>query len=146
MGDKMLEFVFFDPRPRQRFADFLGERAVPVTLLDDDESCGVGIPEDIDDGLLEEIEAYYDEMLSFDRELFEAGVDAAERGHQAAGVVLNLASGETVYARVDPVLLGRIMEVLSPQEFGLVVNAIVDAVEHPDASPLCHAPQDSDAG
>ena len=34
-------------------------------------------------------------------------------------------------------LLGRIMEVLSPEEFGSVVNAIVDAVEQPDRRPLC---------
>ncbi len=138
----MLEFVFFDPRPRQRFADFLRERGVAATLLDDDETCGIGVPEDIDDALLAEIEACYDEMLAFDRELFEAAADDVQRGEQAAGVVLNLASGETVYARVDPQLLGRIMGVLTPQEFGEVVNAIVDAVERPDAGPLCHRPRD----
>ncbi len=37
----MLEFVFFDPRPRQRFADFLRARDVPVEELQDDETCGV---------------------------------------------------------------------------------------------------------
>ena len=57
----MLEFVFFDPRPRQRFVEFLMAREVPVTELEDDETFGVGIPEDVDDGLMEAIEAYYDE-------------------------------------------------------------------------------------
>lgn len=140
----MLEYVFFDPRPRQRFADFLHLHGLAVALLDDDETCGAGIPEDVDDDLLAQIEAYYDEMMSLDQELFEAGADAQDKGHQSAGVVLNLTSGETVYARVDPVLLGRIMQVLTPQEFGDLVDAIVDAVENPDARPLCHAPGGAD--
>ena len=59
-------------------------------------------------------------------------------------MVVNLASGDTVYARVDPGLLGRIMQVLTPQELGEVVNAIVDAVENPDGRPLCHRPDGMD--
>jgi len=141
MGIVMLEFVFFDPRPRQRFVDFLRARGVSVDELDDDETHGVGIPEDTDDDLLVEIEACYEELMALDQALFESANDTGD-GH-AAGVVVNLASGETVYARVDPGLLGRIMEVLTPEELGEVVNAIVDAVENPDARPLCHAPDEA---
>ena len=57
-------------------------------------------------------------------------------------MVVNLASGETVYARVDPSLLGRIMEVLAPEELGEVANAMVDAVENPDSRTLCQALKD----
>ena len=109
-------------------------------VLDDVETCGVGIPEDTDDDLMDEIEAGYEELMAYDQALFETEAD--EGGH-AAGVVVNLASGDTVYARVDPGLLGRIMEVLTPEELGEVVNAIVDAVENPDARPLCHAPDEA---
>jgi len=41
----MLAFVFFDPRPRQRFADFLRARNVPVEELQDDEIYGVENPD-----------------------------------------------------------------------------------------------------
>ena len=132
----MLEFVFFDSRPRQGFVDFLRSRKVPVDEFDDDETYSVGIPEDTEDELLEEIETCYEEMMAFNQALFEAEPGTGEG--QAAGVVVNLASGDTVYARVDPSLLGRIMEVLTPEELGEVVNAIVDAVENPDDRPLCH--------
>ena len=132
----MLEFVFFDSRPRQGFVDFLRSRKVPVDEFDDDETYSVGIPEDTEDELLEEIENCYEEMMEFNQALFEAEPGTGEG--QAAGVVVNLASGDTVYARVDPSLLGRIMEVLTPEELGEVVNAIVDAVENPDDRPLCH--------
>jgi hypothetical protein len=131
----MLDFVFFDPRPRDLFAQFLEMRGVALTLSADDETFEVAIPEDTDEALLLEIERYYDEMMALNQSLFEAG--NASAGPHSAGVVLNLADGQTVYAQVDPVLLGRIMEVLTPQEFGSVVNAIVDAVEHPDPRPLC---------
>jgi len=131
----MLEFVFFHPRPRELFADFLRVRGVPVTLQGDAETLEVAIPEDTDENLLAEIEDHYDEMMALNQSLFEA--QASEDGALAAGVVLNLTGGQAVYARVDPELLGRIMGVLSPQEFAEVVNAIVDAVENPDPRSLC---------
>ncbi|MCG6967052.1 MAG: DUF4003 domain-containing protein [Chromatiaceae bacterium] len=138
----MLEFVFFDPDPRRRFVDFVRTLAVAAETRDEDETFVVAIREDTDDELMERIEACYEEMMALDQVLFESR--SGDDGHQAAGVVLNLASGDTVYARVDPALLGRIMAVLTPQEFGDVVNAIVDAVENPDARPLCHAPGSAD--
>ena len=131
----MLEYVFFDPRTRRQFVDFVERRGLVVQQGEDDESYGVAIPEDIDDALLEAIEARYDELMALDQSRFEA--DAVAAGEHSAGVVVNLRSGTTVYAQVDPLLLGRIMEVLTPQEFGRVVDAIVDAVEHPDPRPLC---------
>ena len=73
--------------------------------------------------------------MALDQSLFEA--DGAAAGEHTAGVVVTLASGDTVNAQVDPLLPGRIMGVLTPQEFDRVVDAIVDAVEHPDPRPLC---------
>ncbi len=134
-GMGVLEFVFFDERPLQGFVDFLQAKRVSHERSDEDETFVVAISEDTDDALLEEIESHYDEMMAFNQSLFEAE-DGTVDTH-SAGVVLNLKSGETVYAQVDPLLLGRVMEVLTPQEFGDVVNAIVDAVENPDSRPLC---------
>ena len=131
----MLEFVFFNAQTRGQFVDFLEKLGVGADLNDDDETFGVAIDEGLDEALLDKIELRYDEFMVLDQSLFEQQADAD--GEHTAGVVLNLASGDTVYAQVDPFLLGRIMEVLSPEEFGSVVNAIVDAVEQPDRRPLC---------
>jgi hypothetical protein len=138
----MPELVFFDPRPRRCFADFLRACDVPVEELQGEDSYGVGIPEDTDDNLRDEIEACYAEMMAFNQELFEGDLDAGEA--QAAGVVVNLASGDTAYARADPGLLGRIMQVLTRQELDQVVNAIGDAIENSDGRPLCHRPDGMD--
>ena len=83
--------------------------------------------------------------MALNQALFEE--EAPTRGEQlAAGVVVKLRNGDTVYAGVDPRLLGRIMEVLTPEEFGEVVNAIVDAVEHPDTRSLCRGSGEAPPG
>ena len=71
----MLEYVFFDPCPRQRFVDFLRARGIRVDELDDDDVCGVAIPKDKDDELMDEIEACYPEELD---EVVNAIVGAVE--------------------------------------------------------------------
>lgn len=130
---QMLEFVFFHPEPRTQFVAFLARFSIAVSEWSDDEVLFVGIPEDIDDARLVQVEAHYDGLMDLDRQLAEGEVP----GQQNAGVVVNLASGERVYATLDPDLLSRIMSVLSPEELGTLVDAIVDAVERPDARTLC---------
>ena len=47
MENDMLDFVFFNPGPRQRFVDFLVARGVAAIETQDDETFGVAIPDDI---------------------------------------------------------------------------------------------------
>ncbi|HHI77239.1 MAG TPA: hypothetical protein ENJ94_08715 [Gammaproteobacteria bacterium] len=101
------------------------------------------LPEELDEALAERIEDFYDEMMELGRELYEQEGDQEEVGYHAAGITVQLADGSNVYAQVDPQLLGRIMQVLSPEEFNQVVNAIVEAVENPDARSLCQRMRDS---
>ena len=131
----MLEYVFFDVLPCERFVAFLHERGLEPETQSDGETWEVRLPEELPGELGDAIEEYYDRMLDLNRELHDR--EAQEDGYHAAGVVVNLSGGETVYAQVDPALLSRIMSVLTPVEFGEVVNAIVDAVENPDTRTMC---------
>ncbi len=131
----MLEYVFFHSVPCERFVAFLRERDLEPETERDGETWEVRIPEALPEALGEAIEDYYDQMLELNQELHDR--EEQDDGYHAAGVVVNLAGGETVYAQVDPVLLARIMKVLTPVEFGEVVNAIVDAVENPDTRTMC---------
>lgn len=140
----MLEYVFFDPRPRDRFVRFVEEAGLAPGLEDDDGLLKVLLPEDIDDDLAERIENHYDEMMELGRELYEQEGEDDEVGYHTAGITVQLRDGSNVYAQVDPRLLGRIMEVLTPEEFNLVVNAIAEAVENPDARSLCQRMRDGD--
>ncbi len=139
----MLEYVFFHVRPFDEFIAYLRELGLQPETETDEDSWEVRLPEDIDDELSEKIESRYDQLMELNQQLFDA---EQPQDYHTAGVVVNLGSGETVYAQVDPHLLGKIMGVLTPEEFGEVVNAIVDAVEQPDERTLCQRMRDRDDG
>lgn len=138
----MLEYVFFDPRPRDRFADYVDGLGVAVQQESDDDLLKVLLPEDLDDGLSEQIEDFYDQMMELNQALYEQEGDSDDVGYHTAGITVQLKDGGNVYAQVDPNLLGRIMQVLTPTEFNDVVNAIVEAVESPDSRTLCQRMRD----
>ncbi|BAO43731.1 hypothetical protein [Thiolapillus brandeum] len=135
----MLEYVFFHVRPFEEFVAYLHELGLQPGIQAEEDSWEASLPEDLDDELSEKIEERYDQLMELNQQLFDA---EQPEGYHTAGVVVNLAGGETVYAQVDPLLLGKIMEVLTPEEFGDVVNAIVDAVEQPDERTLCQRMRD----
>lgn len=141
----MLEYVFFHPIPFQRFVEFLKSRGLSPVTGGDEETFEVALPEDLDDALSNEIERQYDALMDMNQELFEREQGSDASNYHAAGVVLNLKDGKTIYADVEPGLLARIMSVLSAEEFGEVVNAIVDAVENPDTRTFCQRMRDADA-
>lgn len=133
----MLEYVFFDPRPRDRFVDFaveLGLQPQPETV---GEVLQVLLPEDMDEQLAQQIEDFYDQMMELNQSLYEQEADQQDVGYHTAGITVQLQNGDSVYAQVDPELLARIMQVLSPGEFNRVVDAIASAVENPDERSLC---------
>ncbi len=129
----MLDYIFFDELPWQRFIDFLKAQGLHPITSRGDEGWLVSLPEEIDDDLYDRIEVYYDEML----ELNETLVSGSASENYQAGVSVNLADGRTVQAAVDPGLLARLLDAVSPAELGDLVNAIVDAVENPDQRPFC---------
>ncbi len=138
----MLEYVFFHRLPYQRFVEFLESKGLDARCREEEDSFEVGLPEALDDVLGEEVEAYYDELMDLNQALFEQDQSHDNDHYHAAGVVLNLAGGETVYADVDPILLGKVMSVLTPEQFGELVNAIVDAIERPDTRSFCQRMRD----
>ena len=140
----MLEYVFFDERPRDQFVTFLQQKSVELKLEENEGLLKVWISEDLDDDLDEAIEDFYDDMMALNQQLYEDENNEAEVGYNAAGIVLELNNGDNVYAQVDPELLGRIMTGVTPDEFNTVVNAIVEAVENPDARTPCQRIREGD--
>ncbi len=137
----MLEYAFFHAKPFDAFIAALKELGLqPQTVVEED-YWEVQLPEDLDDGVSDRVEQLYEQMMEWNQELHDAEADG---DYHTAGVVVNLNSGDVVYAQVDPAILGRIMSVLTPDEFGRVVDAIVDAVETPDERTLCQRMRESD--
>ena len=134
----MLEYVFFHQQPLDQFCEFLRDKGIPFQLLESSESLLLAIEEEsINDSTADIIDDYYDVMLDLDQSIYDQGLIEDEENYATAGVVVNLMDGQSVYADVPGDLLRKIMDVLSPQEFGDLVNAIADAVENPDQRALC---------
>ncbi len=138
----MLDYVFFHQTPFDEFVAFVRAKGLQPETEAEDGNYEVRLPEDIDDALSDEIEERYDALMDMNRALFERGQQEDADNYQGAGVVLNLKDGQTVYADVDSGLLAKIMGVLSAEEFGEVVNAIVDAIENPDTRTFCERARD----
>lgn len=143
---EMLEYVFFHERPLGQFIDFLRQSGLEPVREDDDGLFKVLLPEDLDEELAQRIEDHYDDMMELSREIYEEEGDENDVGYHTAGITVQLEGDVNVYAQVDPRLLGRIMEVLSPEEFNEVVNAIVEAIENPDTRSLCQRMRDEQSG
>lgn len=131
----MLEYIFFDQRPWQQFIDYLESLGLQPARSSGDQGWLVALPEDLDDALDEKIEAYYDQMLEMNESL--VAEEEGEAHVHTAGVNVTLADGRVVQAAIDPSLMQRLLDAVTPQELGELVNAIADAVENPDERPFC---------
>ena len=67
----MLEYVFFDERPRDQFVNFLQEKMVELKLEEDEGLLKVWISEDLDDDIDEAIEDFYDDMMALNQQLMK---------------------------------------------------------------------------
>ncbi|MCU7844043.1 MAG: hypothetical protein KZQ93_09410 [Candidatus Thiodiazotropha sp. (ex Monitilora ramsayi)] len=131
----MLEYIFFHERPWQRFIDYLTSMGLEPQATSGSEGWLVTLPEDLDDELDEKIEVYYDKMLDLNESLV-AEEEGQEHVH-TAGVNVTLKDGRVVQAAVDPGLMQKLLDAVTPRELGDLVNAIADAVENPDERPFC---------
>ncbi|ANJ68100.1 hypothetical protein A9404_12615 [Halothiobacillus diazotrophicus] len=95
----------------------------------------VAIPDDIDDELLDRIEAWYE--ADIEENEAAARAEDAEDEFRSAGIWVPLSSGESSLARIDPALMNRLLAALTPDELTTFVTAIAQAVENPDQQPLC---------
>ena len=141
----MLEYVFFEQEPRERFQRFLDEQGLAWTQEKrDPETLVVIDDESIDDERADRIEAVYDELFAMEQALYEASIPQSAEHYAGTGVVVNLKDGRSVYANLPAELLNRVLSVVSPQELGTIVDAIVSAVEDPDERTFCQRMREGD--
>ena len=131
----MLDYIFFHERLLDKYLCFLKERNIVHSQRRDEMGLVVSIPEDLDDEIEEAADAYYEELLASQEELMEEEGDPLDKNF--AALTVNLSDGRVVYAPVRPALLNQLLTIISAQELGEVVDAIVSAVENPDVRPIC---------
>jgi hypothetical protein len=139
----MLQYIFFHQRPFELFVDFIRGKGLGMETRVDEAGYEVSIAEDIEDELADNIDAEYDRLLDMNRELM--GIDDnSDTNYAMASVNVHLKDGLISEAFIEPDLMNRIMQVLTPQEFGRVVQSISRAVENPDDRSYCQRVRDGD--
>jgi hypothetical protein len=130
----MLEFVFFNPGPRDVFVAQLEEMGIKSECRQKGDELLVLLSDDTESDTLDRVEEYYEATLQMSEQLMaEAeGVDH----FSLAGVEVNLKNGPMM-ATVDPELLEKLLSVLSFDELGRFVDSIANAVEEPNMRSLC---------
>ena len=130
----MLEFIFFDPRPRDVFLSQLKEAGVEFECCQKGDELLVMLRDDLEPNIVDRVEIFYESTLQMSEQLMaEAeGVDH----FNLAGVEVNLKIGPVI-ATVDSKLLAKLMSVLDFDELGRFVDSIAMAAENPDMRPLC---------
>ena len=131
----MLEYAFFHNKTCDLFCDFVEQKGIKPLVEREELSINVQVPEDLDDELMAELEDYYDELLDMTEQL--AAEEEGEEQIHNVGVTVNLSDGRSVLAAVEPALVNKLLDAITMDELSDFVNAIVDAVEHPDERPLC---------
>lgn len=131
----MLEYVFFDPRPRDLFISQVKGLGVDSQLQQKGEELLVLLPDDLNEELNDQIEDFFMATLDMSEELMAEAEGV--KSFNATGVEVKLKSGESVMASVDAKVLAKLLSVLSFDELADFVDSITTAVEEPDYRPIC---------
>ncbi|MBU0594406.1 MAG: hypothetical protein KKH74_11805 [Gammaproteobacteria bacterium] len=131
----MFEYMFFDEELRQRFVAYAHERGVDCTLPADEMGLLAAAPEDMDDVVSDQLDAYYDELMEEQADRVDAADGTAT--HQAAGVRVTLSDGRPCMIKLEPALANRLLTAFTLEEMQELVNAIAKSVENPSDGPVC---------
>ena len=136
------DYICFDDTHAREFRAFLEARGVPYETRADTKDEGhlvVSVPDDLDEELDDAVEAEFERLeREYEQRLKQALIAEDQAEKRVTAISVNLSSGETCYVPIPEEMMNRLLSVLSTQEIGDLVDAIVSAVENPDTRPICH--------
>lgn len=130
----MNEYIFFDARLRAKFVEHAKALGVACELSDDNMGIIAAVPEDIADGLVDELEAHYDELQEEQSELL-ALTDGGLK--KLAGFYLVLPDGQTSTVALQPEMAKRLLSVFNFDEIQELFDAVARSALNPKIRPLC---------
>ena len=133
----MLDYILFNEDLFQIFIDWLKEKNVAYEVNIDEDNYVIQVSENLDEVLLDDIDEKYDELMDMNQDIINDEEKESHDGYNMAGIIVTLKDGSISYADIDSKLLSRVVSVISPEELGVIVTAIVDAVENPQPKTFC---------
>ncbi len=131
----MIEYVFFHQHLADAFSERLAALSIAYASKADELGFVVAVPEDLDETVMDGLEALHEELLAQSEQRLIAAESDMEK--PVAALNITLGDGRIAQAPVRPVLMNKLLSVLSFEEINELLDAIVDSIEHPDARPFC---------
>ena len=135
----MLEYLFFTQEIADKFIAYLKDKNLVWEQKNDPilGSIVIQTPEDIEDKLWDEIDDYHEALGKEDQKLLEDELASSDTETNAAGIYIQLEDGKQTVAQIDPVVMNKMLSVISMDEFNDFIETIVSSVEKPDDVPIC---------
>lgn len=136
--NETLEYLFYSESVFDSFKAVLDEKKIPWTKTEEviNHATVIHINQDDIEECWDEIDDLYDELSIEDQRLEESGENHPD-DISTAGIHIQLKNNVQTIAQVNPDMLNRILDVLSPDEFAEFVDIIAKSVEEPDDTPIC---------
>jgi hypothetical protein len=137
----MMEYIFFDAGLRDSFVVYAQGIGVDCALQDDSMGLVVAVPEDLDDEVMDALEARYDELQQ-DRSRLELSEGGLKR---LAGFRFDLPDGRSCMVPVQTELANRLLASFSLEEIQALFGAVARRALNPDEDRLCQMVRDAQA-
>jgi len=131
------EYVFFNDALCSRFLASLSEQGQGCEQKREGGNISVFVDEDIDDDMMDRLEALYDELMDEQRTI-QIDSDMQEDGAiHRVGVQYTDADGVVAQVHLDPDVVARVMRELGIDELQALVQSVASQVLAGGSSPLC---------
>ena len=130
-------YGFYDDEIRQSFLDAIKSFNLKSSLDNRQEELVVIIEGEIDFDTELELDGLYNELLGDGLELWANDEEATGLETNAAGVRVQLSTGQVCQIRIDTKIMNKVLGCLTPLELENFVQQIAAAVENPSDTPLC---------
>ena len=130
-------YGFYDNDIRQSFLDDIKKFELESSLDNRQEELVVRIEGAIDFDTELEIDEIYNRLLGDGLELWASDEEATGLETNAAGVRVQLSTGQVCQIRIDIKIMNKVLGCLTPLELDNFVQQIAAAVENPSDTPLC---------
>ena len=130
-------YGFFNNNIRQTFLDAIEAFKLKPSLDKRQEELVVIIEGDIDFNTELEIDDIYNTLLGDGLDLWADDEEASGLDTNAAGVRVQLSTGQVCQIRIDTKIMNKVLDCLTPLELENFVQQIALAVENPSDTPLC---------
>jgi hypothetical protein len=130
----MYDYLFFDEGLKEKFIKKLNEHKTSYQETLDNGNLCIGIDEETQESLVDQIDDYYDILLDE-----QADITIAEEPESinAVGIQFTTKTGDIAQVKLDPKLVNKLHETLSFIELQELVQSIATAVATPQIIPLC---------